>query len=93
LKKLAPNSGKLKFYLFDMAAKYDKCEYCGSSERERRVTVGLRIKGNLDIFENVPVGVCQKCGERYFRGPVLEHLEELVSHKEFFKEKIQVPRF
>ncbi len=76
-----------------MATKYDKCEYCGGNVREKRVTVDLRVKGKLYVFENVPVGVCQKCGERYYRGPVLERLEELAGHKELFKEKIQVPRF
>ncbi|MDZ7359835.1 MAG: type II toxin-antitoxin system MqsA family antitoxin [candidate division KSB1 bacterium] len=76
-----------------MAAKYDKCDYCGGSVREKRVTVDLRVKGKLYVFDNVPVGICQKCGERYYRGPVLERLEELAGHKELFKEKIQVPRF
>ena len=76
-----------------MAIKYDQCDYCGGNVREKRVTVDLRVKGKLFVFDNVPVGVCQKCGERYYRGPVLERLEELASHKELFKEKIQVPRF
>lgn len=76
-----------------MAAKYDKCAYCGGNLREKRVTVDMRFKGKLFVFDNVPVGVCQKCGERYYRGSVLERLEELASHKEFFKEKIQVPWF
>jgi YgiT-type zinc finger domain-containing protein len=76
-----------------MAAKYDKCDYCGGGVREKRVTVDLRVKGKLYVFDNVPVGVCQKCGERYYRGPVLERLEELAGHQELFKEKIQVPRF
>jgi hypothetical protein len=53
----------------------------------------LRVKGKLYVFENVPVGVCQKCRERYYRGPVLERLEELAGHERLFKEKIQVPRF
>jgi YgiT-type zinc finger domain-containing protein len=76
-----------------MTTKYDKCDYCGGNVREKRVTVDLRFKGKLFVFDNVPVEVCQKCGERYYRGPVLERLEELARHKEFFKERIQVPRF
>jgi len=35
----------------------------------------------------------QECDERYYRGPMLECLEELASHNELFKEKLQVPRF
>lgn len=76
-----------------MPPKYDKCEYCGGSVREKRVTIDLRVKGKLHIFENVPVGVCRKCGERYYRGRVLERLGELASHQNLFKENIQVPLF
>ena len=76
-----------------MASKYDKCDYCDGNVREKRVTVDLRVKGKLFVFDNVPVGVCQKCGERYYRGPVLERLEGLANHEKLFKEKIQVPRF
>lgn len=76
-----------------MKTKYDDCDYCGGRVLEKRVTVDLRLKDKLYVFENVPVGVCRKCGERYYRGPVLERLEELASHQNLFKEKIQVPRF
>lgn len=77
----------------NIATKYDKCDYCGGNVRERRVTVDSRVKGKSLVCENVPIGVCQKCSERYYRGPVLEHLEELAAHKELFKGKIQVSRF
>lgn len=76
-----------------MKTKYDKCDFCGGQVTEKRVTVDLRYKGRLYVFENVPVGLCRKCGERYYRGPVLERLEEVASHQNLFKEKIQVPRF
>lgn len=57
--------------------KYDRCEYCGGTVRERAVTVDLRRGKQLAVFQNVPVGVCTKCGERYYPGPVLESLDEL----------------
>jgi|GEM_PF-1255554 len=72
-----------------MATKYDRCDYCSGNVRGKRVTVDLRIKGKLYVFENVPVGVCQKCGERYYRGPVLERLKELASHKNSSKKKFK----
>jgi hypothetical protein len=53
----------------------------------------LPFKGKLYVFDNVPVGLCRKCGERYYRGSVLEWLEDLAGHKDVFKKKIQVPRF
>ncbi len=60
--------------------KYDRCEYCGGVVRERNVTVDLRRGDQLTVFHNVPVGVCTKCGERYYRGPLLESLDELAQH-------------
>ena len=76
-----------------MKTKYDDCDFCGGIVREKLITVDLRFAAKLYVFENVPAGVCRKCGERYYRGPVLERLEELASHQELFKDKIQVPRF
>ena len=60
--------------------KYDNCEFCGGLVRERRVTVDLRRKDRLYVFYRVPVGVCTKCGERYYPGPLLERLDELAQH-------------
>ena len=57
--------------------RFDPCEYCGGVVRTRRVTVDLRRNDRLCIFRNVPVGVCSKCGERYYPGRVLEHLDEI----------------
>jgi YgiT-type zinc finger domain-containing protein len=74
-----------------MKTKHDNCDFCEGRVIERQVTVDLRYKGRLFVFENVPVGVCRKCGERYYRGTVLERLEELASHQRLFKKKIQVP--
>jgi hypothetical protein len=64
----------------------------------RSFTLGWHIMPLRGFFVEgietlMPVGVCQKCRERYYRGAVLERLEELAGHEELFKEKIQVPRF
>ncbi len=72
--------------------KYDRCEYCGGTVREEHVTVDLRTKDRLHIFDNVPVGVCRRCGERYYRGPVLERLSEMASQPATFTRTIRVPR-
>jgi YgiT-type zinc finger domain-containing protein len=69
---------------------YAACE-CGGKVVERLVTVDLRIKGRLFEFENVPVGVCLDCGERVYKGPVLEQLEHLAHSKLKPKKTIRVP--
>ena len=37
----------------------------------------LRHKGNFVILEEVPVGVCEKCGARYFDASILRRVAEI----------------
>lgn len=71
--------------------KFDRCEYCGGVVRARKVTVDLRQAERLCIFRNVPVGVCSKCGERYYPGPVLEQLDQIARHGLDNAKTIRVP--
>ena len=73
--------------------KFDSCEYCGAPVRSRRVTVDLRRGTRLYVFHNVPVGVCSKCGERYYPGRVLEQLDEVAQHGLEGAKTISVPTF
>ncbi|HAP67942.1 MAG: hypothetical protein A2Z59_13955 [Nitrospinae bacterium RIFCSPLOWO2_02_39_17] len=70
--------------------KYGTCE-CGGKITEKRIRYVRRFKGELFEFENVPVGVCMECGERVFKGIVLEKLEKLIEKREYFKKEIIVP--
>lgn len=58
---------------------YANCSFCGGPVVEERVTVVRTFRGQLLILENVPAGVCQQCGERYFRGAVVEEMERLMN--------------
>jgi YgiT-type zinc finger domain-containing protein len=73
--------------------KFDSCEVCGGRVRQKRVTVDLRRANHLYVFYSVPVGVCTKCGERYYPGPVLERLDELAEHGMNGSNKLLVPTF
>jgi len=53
--------------------------------------VDLRRGEQLCVFRNVPVGVCSRCGERYFAGRVLEALDELAQHAMSGAKMIRVP--
>ena len=72
--------------------RFDRCECCGGPVTEKKVTVDIRRKEELFVFENVPVGVCTKCGERFYPGPVLERLNEIAAHRELVTSTIKVPR-
>jgi YgiT-type zinc finger domain-containing protein len=76
-----------------MKTKFDKCEYCHGPVRSRKVTVDLRRGERLYVFYNVPVGVCAKCGERYYPGPVLETLDELAAQAMNGAKRISVPTY
>ena len=43
------------------------------------------------VFYRVPVGVCTKCGERLYPGPLLERLDELAEHGMNGTKKLSVP--
>ncbi len=70
---------------------YGKCESCGGRVIEKLVTVDRRFRGRLFEFENVPVGVCQSCGQRRYKGRVLEQLERLAQTRSKIKRVIEVP--
>ena len=70
---------------------YSACEYCGGKVVEKHVTMHMRIKGKLHIFENVPEGRCIECGERVYKGPVLEQLSQLARNRSAVKKVVSVP--
>jgi YgiT-type zinc finger domain-containing protein len=58
---------------------YADCSFCGGRVVEERVTVIRTPRRRLVVLEDVPAGVCQQCGERYFRGAVVEEMERLLN--------------
>jgi YgiT-type zinc finger domain-containing protein len=70
--------------------KYGTCE-CGGKVVARRINYVRRFRDQLFEFENVPVGVCLECGDRIFKGVVLERLEELSQQRNCFLRKRIVP--
>jgi YgiT-type zinc finger domain-containing protein len=54
------------------------CEHCGGLVRERMFDREvLRHKGNFVVLEHVPIGVCEKCGARYFDASVVRRAAEI----------------
>ena len=58
---------------------YDfSCEHCSGTVRERRVDrEALRHKGGFVILEDVPIGVCDQCGARYYDASILRRCAEI----------------
>lgn len=69
---------------------YGKCE-CGGTINEAIITYYRKFNKKLYAFENVPVGICNECGERIFKGKILEELEEMTKKPEKTVKQINVP--
>lgn len=67
------------------------CEYCEGVVQERRVRDDYWSGDSLVIIENVPVGVCNKCGERYYSAAVLEKMDRIAARRSRIKRSLRVP--
>lgn len=55
---------------------YDDCTFCGGRVSERRIQKPCFWGDKLvALVDWVPTGVCQQCGERYYRAAVLKRIE------------------
>lgn len=74
--------------------KYDDCSFCGGQVNERKVQKVCWWGDKLvAVVDNVPCGVCEQCGERYYPAQILKTIEDLLKRKEeFFIEKMSIPR-
>jgi len=59
-----------------------KCEYCDGIVQERVVErEAFKHRLGFVILENVPIGVCNKCGYRYYHSTLLHRVEEIAARK------------
>ena len=71
---------------------YHKCHFCGGQVLEKRITIDYRWGDKLmAIIENVLAGVCQVCGEQYFKAEVVKEMERIATSEETPKRMLQVP--
>ena len=70
--------------------KGESCEYCGGSIVEKRVTLHRKARGRYVLIENVPAGVCNRCGTRYYAANVLKTVEESVRGRCQVQRKVMV---
>ncbi|MBA5869141.1 MAG: YgiT-type zinc finger protein [Nitrospira sp. CR2.1] len=54
------------------------CYFCKGTVLSQPTTVDFWWGDDLKIIEQVPAGVCQQCGEKYFDGHVYQAMERLV---------------
>jgi len=69
-----------------------KCEHCDGIVRERIVKrEAFKHRSSFVILEDVPVGVCDTCGYRYYHSSLLHRVEEVATGKHAAERTEQVP--
>ncbi len=74
-----------------MSKKYSDCFYCGGVVKEQLIPREFRWQGHLFIFENVPVGICIQCGEKFLKPEVAKAIDRVLQEKKRPKRTIKVP--
>ncbi|MBI3195471.1 MAG: YgiT-type zinc finger protein, partial [Ignavibacteriae bacterium] len=69
------------------------CYYCGGTVNEQMHPRELRWKGELFIFENVPMGVCSQCGEKFLKPEVAKSIDTSLQKEKPPMKIIEVPVF
>jgi YgiT-type zinc finger domain-containing protein len=69
-----------------------KCEHCQGTVREQLVRrEAFKHRNGFVILENVPIGVCDICGYRYYHASLLHRVEDIASGKHEAQRTEQVP--
>lgn len=75
-----------------MRRAYHKCHFCDGAVTEKKITVDYRWgESMVTVIKNVPAGVCQNCGEQYFKAAIVKAMERVARSKRKPKEILQVP--
>ncbi len=74
-----------------MATQYSDCFYCGGTVEERRMSREVRWQGQLFVFEDVPLGVCTQCGEKFLKPEVAKSIDQALLGRKQPTRMIQVP--
>ncbi len=58
-----------------------ECYFCKGRVVQEKVNVDFRWGQKLKVIEDVPAGVCQQCGEKYFQAAVYKVMEKLAASR------------
>lgn len=56
----------------------EQCEYCNGPIVEKIMDLPRKVGKRHILIKNVPVGVCKKCGTKYYAANVLKTIESSV---------------
>lgn len=61
---------------------YGECEICNTPLQEKRINQDFWINGQLIVVEDVPAGVCPRCGKKVVKADVGQWITELIRSSE-----------
>ena len=57
-----------------------RCQYCSGTVHAKKVAMeGFKHKRGFIILEDVTIGVCDTCGDRYYTADILHTVHELAT--------------
>lgn len=74
-----------------MAEKYSDCYYCGGAVKAKNMPREIRWQTQLFVFEEVPMGVCTQCGEKFLKPKVAKAIDRVLQGKKKPTRMIKVP--
>lgn len=71
---------------------YADCSFCGGRVLKRQVQKACWWGDKLlAIVGSVPAGVCEQCGEKYYKAKVLKDIESLLEERKAFDHQVSIP--
>lgn len=61
---------------------YGECEICNTPMQEKLIKQDFWIRGKLIVVEDVPAGVCPRCGEKVVKADVGRWIAKLIEDSE-----------
>ena len=77
-----------------VSCNYGECEICNTQMQEKLIKQDFWIQGKLIVIEDVPAGVCPKCGEKVVKADVGRWILRLIENSERIAKapRISVPK-
>lgn len=72
---------------------YDyKCEYCEGTVRSKKIKrEAFKHKKGFVILEDVEIGVCDACGNRYYSADILHTVHDIANGTKPFERIEEIP--
>ena len=68
------------------------CEHCGGAVQKRLLKKEVfKHKNGFVMLENVPVGICDECGCRYYHSTILKRVDEIAEGKRAAERTESIP--